>query len=384
MTARPILYADHNATTPLRPAALAAMTRALEQGGNPSSVHGPGRAARATLEAARETIAAALDARPDSVVFTSGATEGLHLAMESARAMGFGPVLVGAAEHDAVWAYAGVLFPDFETIPVDLDLRPDLDWLAGRLDRLDQGQRPLVILQAANNETGTVMPVGRAAAMVRQRGGALICDAVQALGRIDPIGFAGATDWLVLSSHKIGGPPGAGALIAAPGLIVGGPRAGGGQERGARPGTQNVPAIAGFAAAVAEVCADGAVASYQALTGAERDAYEAMMLDGMPGAQVMGAGAMRLANTSCLAIPGWEAARQVMALDLEGAAISAGAACSSGKVKMSRALAAAGHPPDLASSAIRASFGWTTQAGDGARLASLHLAAARRARRLAA
>lgn len=383
MTARPLLYADHNATTPLRPAARAAMLRALEEGGNPSSVHGPGRAARATLEAAREALAAALDARPDSVVFTSGATEGLHLAMESARAMGFGPVLVGAAEHDAVWAYAGVLFPDFETIPVDGDLVPDLGWLAERLGQL-AGQRPLVILQAANNETGTVVPVGRAAALVRQQGGALICDAVQALGRIDPIGFAGATDWLVVSSHKIGGPPGAGAVIAAPGLIVGGPRAGGGQERGARPGTQNVPAIAGFAAAVTEACAPEAIRAWQALTGAERDAYEAMMLDGMPGARVMGAGALRLANTSCLAIPGWEAARQVMALDLEGAAISAGAACSSGKVKMSRALAAAGHPPDLAASAIRASFGWTTQAGDGARLASLHLAAARRARRLAA
>lgn len=383
MTARPHLYADHNATTPLRPAARAAMARALEEGGNPSSVHGPGRVARATLEAAREAVAAALDARPDSVVFTSGATEGLHLAMESARAMGFGPVLVGAAEHDAVWAYAGVLFPGFETIPVDTDLVPDLDWLARRLTELS-GQRPLVILQAANNETGTIVPVGRAAALVRQHGGALICDAVQALGRIDPIGFAGATDWLVVSSHKIGGPPGAGAVIAAPGLIVGGPRAGGGQERGARPGTQNVPAIAGFAAAVTEACAPGTIKAFQALTGTERDAYEAMMLDQMPGARVMGAGAPRLSNTACLAIPGWDAARQVMALDLEGAAISAGAACSSGKVKMSRALAAAGHAPDLAASAIRASFGWTTQAGDGARLAALHLAAARRARRLAA
>lgn len=386
MTRPPRLYADHNATVPLRPAARAALMAALEAGGNPSSVHGEGRAARAILEGARETLAGLLGAQPALVTFTSGATEALHLALESARAMGFGgadgaDVYLGAGEHDAAWAMARHLWPQAQVIPVSRDLVPDLDWLEARLAEraaMPDPARPLVVLQAMNNETGTLVPLGRVSTLVRLRGGALVCDAVQAFGKTGTGTLQGSADWLVVSSHKIGGPAGAGALVAAPGAEVVSRRPGGGQERGVRAGTQNVAAIAGFAAAALEACPDAALAAWQRQVAAERDAYEDAMLAARPDAVVVARRALRAANTSCLAIPGWDAARQVMALDLAGAAVSAGSACSSGKVKASRVLAAGGWPPDVAGSAIRASFGWSSAPGDGARLAALHLAAASR------
>lgn len=365
------LYADHNATSPLRPEARDAMLRGLEIGGNPSSVHGEGRRAKAMLEDARELLADVSEARPEAVTFTSGATEALHLAIASAKPAGFGPVFVSAAEHDAVWSHALRLWPDVEVIPIDRDGRPMLDVLEARLNGV--GGRPLIIAQAANNETGVIFPVGRLANLARNAGGALLCDAVQAFGKISVSAFAGFADWLVVSSHKIGGPPGAGALIAAPGAPVASDRSGGGQERGARPGTENVPAIMGFAAAADRACRDDAVAVFQVQTGAERDAFEAAVRIGMPDVVILASEAPRLPNTSCIALPGREAARQVMGLDLAGAAISAGAACSSGKVKASRVLTAAGWPSEVAGSAVRASFGWSNQPGDGARLAERYL-----------
>jgi cysteine desulfurase len=388
---QPRLYADHNATVPLRPGARAAMVRALDLGGNASSVHGEGRAARAIVEGARETLAELLGCQPALLTFTGGATEALHLALESAYLSGYGApaaegappaVFIGAGEHDAVWAMTFALWPQARVIPVDLDIKPDPDWLAGEL--AGAGPRPLVILQAMNNETGTLVPLGRISTLVRATGGSLLCDAVQAFGKIGAGAFQGFADWLVVSSHKIGGPVGAGALVRAPGAELVNRRPGGGQELSMRAGTQNVAAIAGFAAAAAEACTDEAVAAFQQQTGAERDAYEAMLRAGAPDAVIIAEWALRAANTSCVALPGWEAARQVMALDLAGAAVSAGAACSSGKVKASRVLLAGGHSAAVATSAIRASFGWSSIAGDGERLASLHLAAAQRARRLAA
>jgi cysteine desulfurase len=372
------LYADHNATSSLRPEAREALLRALDVGGNASSVHGEGRAARRVLEDARELLARTLEVRADDVTFTSGATEALHLAMETASSMSFSPVLVSAVEHDAVWAAAGVLWPQFETIPVNAGALIDASWLQTRLRQLEPGQKPLVIAQGANNETGTIQMLDKIATMTRAAGGAMICDGVQMAGKVKSSSFTGMADWLVLSSHKIGGPPGAGALITLPGTPVINQRPGGGQERGARAGTENVPAIAGFAAAAAVACGNEAIDAYLSLTASERNAFE-LALVRQVRVDLIGQSVRRLTNTSCVGMAGWEAARQVMALDLAGASISAGSACSSGKVKTSRVLAASGWAPAIAGSTIRASFGWSTVPGDGQRLAELYLTAASRA-----
>jgi cysteine desulfurase len=250
-----------------------------------------------------------------------------------------------------------------------------MDWVSTRLS--EDGGRPLLIMQGANSETGTIQPLNRLSTQVRALGGALLCDGVQMLGKVPSSDFAGFADWFVASSHKIGGPGGVGALVTAPGIILANSRPGGGQEKGARSGTQNVAAIAGFAAA-AEACSDTAVYAYQLLTQTERNRFEALLSEQIGSLIILGQSTRRLANTSCVAVPHWEAARQVMALDLAGFAISAGSACSSGKVKSSRVLTAAGYGPEVAACAIRASFGWTTQTGDGQLLAEAYLKAGAR------
>jgi cysteine desulfurase len=368
------IYADHNATSPLRPNAREAMLRALDLTGNPSSVHGEGRAVRALMEDSRETIGAALACAPDAITFTSGATEALQLAMDSAKAMGFGPVYLCAVEHDAVWAYAHALWPDLIVVPVNENALVDMAWVSARIG--EDGGRPLLIMQGANSETGTIQPLDRLSTLVRSAGGAVLCDGVQLLGKLPSSTFAGFADWFVVSSHKIGGPGGAGALVAAPGIVLANSRPGGGQEKGARSGTQNVAAIAGFAAAAREACSDEAVLAYQSLTQTERGAFELALAEHVRGLVIVGQTARRLSNTSCVAAPNWEAARQVMALDLAG--FSAGSACSSGKVKASRVLGAAGFGAEVAGCAIRASFGWNTQIGDGQLLAQAYLKAGAR------
>ena len=373
------LYADHNASSPLRPEAREAMLRVLDLGGNPSSVHSEGRAAKRILEDARESLARILECGADAVTFTSGATEALHLALESAKAMGFGPVYVSAVEHDAVWSYAAKLWPEAQLIPVNQGALLDVAWLGQELD--GQGGQPLVIAQGANNETGTIQPLTALSTRVRAAGGALLCDAVQLLGKVSVAQFAGFADWLVVSSHKIGGPMGAGALIAAPGIDVFNGRPGGGQERGARSGTENVAAIAGFTAAAAIACHDDGVQAYQDLTSQTRHAFELAVAGALTNVDFVSHQVHRLSNTSCLLVDGWEGARQVMAMDLAGAAVSAGSACSSGKVKISRILKACGYSDSAASSSIRASFGWSSRIEEGARLAELYLQAAARAGR---
>lgn len=374
------LYADYNATAPLRPQARAAILVALDLGGNPSSVHGEGRAAKRLMEDSRETLAGALECAPDAITFTSGATEALHIAMDSAKAMGFGggfgPVYVSAVEHDAVWAYAAKLWPEVQIVPVNENALIDHDWMAAQLASVSG--KPLLIVQGANSETGTIQPLDRLSTIVRAAGGAIICDGVQMLGKLPASSFAGLADWFVVSSHKIGGPAGVGALVAAPGTTLANNRPGGGQERGARAGTENIAAIAGFAAAASVACSDEAVAAFQMLTQCERNGFELALAEKIGGLVIVSQFARRLSNTSCVAIPKWEAARQVMALDIAGFAISAGSACSSGKVKTSRILGAAGFGPDIAGCAIRVSFGWNTQAGDGQALAQAYLKAGAR------
>ncbi len=332
----PALYLDANATEPLRPAARAAALAAMDLGGNPSSVHAAGRAARRLLEEAREALAARFGARPQDVVFTSGGTEANALAL---RGLAAGRrLLVGATEHPAVRAAA----PDAGLLPVLADGTLDLAALAAALAA---GPPALVALMAANNETGVLHPLEAAAALCRQHGALLHVDAVQAAGRV-PVTLLG--DSLAVSGHKLGGPPGAGALLLRPGLDLAPLIAGGGQERGRRGGTEALPAIAGMAAALAE--ATPAAAARLAVL---RDAIEA----GAHGAQVAGAGAPRLPNTSSLVLPGVAAETQVIALDLAGMRVSAGAACSSGKVGRSPVLDAMGLG-EAAGCGIRVSLPW--------------------------
>ena len=355
-------YLDANATEPLRPAARDAVIAALGTLGNPASGHAAGRAARRVLEDARERLAARFEAPAAGVVFTSGGTEADALAIHG---LGEGRrVVVGATEHDAVRAAA----PGVAVLPVDRDGVARLDHLPALL----ADGPALLCLMLANNETGTVQPVAEAARLCRAAGALLHVDAVQAAGRM-PVSLARlGADSLALSSHKLGGPPGAGALLLAPGVEIEALVRGGGQERGRRGGTQNLPAVAGFAAA-ADAGRPGHLAAL-------RDRIEAGAV--ALGAVVLG-GPDRLPNTSCLALPGVRAESQVIALDLAGVQVSAGAACSSGKVARSHVLDAMGAGA-LAGEAIRVSLPWNaTDADADAFLAVYAAMTARLARRAA-
>lgn len=353
-------YLDHNATTPLRPEAREAMLAAFDIAGNPSSLHGEGRAARALIEAARRQVAAFVGGAPDDVIFTSGATEALNLALgpDAYRGAPFQRLLFSAAEHAAVRAghrFGGAV----TTLPLTRDGTLDLDGLA---DALRGAARPLVALQAANNETGVVQPVAAAAALTEAAGGTLICDAVQAAGKIACDFNSLPADVLVLSAHKFGGPKGTGALCVRAGnthlkeaLIRGG-----GQERGLRSGTENVAGIAGMAAALAAL----PDAPADRGSGAWRGRLEAELARHAPEAVIFGAAAERLPNTVCFAIPGIEARLLTMGLDLEGVAVSAGSACASGKIETSPGLLAMGVPEDLARGAVRLSLGWSNEEAD--------------------
>ena len=344
------LYLDANASEPLRPEARTAAAAALDVAGNPSSVHAEGRAARRLLEEARESVAALAGLAPAAVVFTSGGTEANATALAGCAAEGR-RVLAGATEHDSVLR----AIPAAERIPVDRDGVIDLGALATAL----ADPRPAAVaVMLANNETGTLQPIAEVAALCRRAAARLHVDAVQAPGRL-PLGDLGAlgADTVALSAHKAGGPKGAGALLLASGWWPGPLLRGGGQERGMRAGTEPLPAIAGFAAALAAAEAWRA-AGGAARLGALRDAILAGLAVRVPHAVPIAMGASRLANTLCLALPGVAAATQVMALDLAGIAVSAGSACSSGKVAESHVLRAMGLGP-LAGSAIRVSLPWT-------------------------
>ncbi len=333
------------------------MLAALDLCGNPASVHAAGRAARRVLEDARDAIAARFGAH--SVVFTSGGTEADAAAI---HALGHGRrLLIGATEHDAVRAARA----DAQTVPVDADGVMDL---AALRHALADGPPALVCLMLANNETGTIQPIPEAASVCRAHAARLHVDAVQAAGRMDvDLGALGA-DSLAISSHKLGGPAGAGALLLAgepdgPALLPGG-----GQERGRRGGTPPVAAIAGFAAAATAPLAD---------LHPLRQAVEAAVA--AEGGVVLG-GANRLSNTVCAALPGVAALTQLIALDLAGVAVSAGSACSSGKVARSHVLAAMGLGT-MAAEAIRISLPWDATAAGVAHFAAAYAAMSRSASR---
>ncbi|GEB36992.1 cysteine desulfurase [Gluconacetobacter liquefaciens] len=363
------IYFDANASEPARPAALEALARAGAVTGNPSSVHRAGRQARAVLESARERLAALFGARAENCVMTSGGTEANLLAV---AALGGGRrVLASAVEHDAVRAAAVA-----ESIPVDGNGVVLLDVL-GRMLAEPDARPALVCLMLANNEVGTIQPVAEAARLCRSHGALLHVDAVQAAGRIAVDLRALGADSLAISGHKFGGVKGAGALLLAGEATrtLTPVMAGGGQEMGRRGGTPALPAIAAMAEAAAE--AVGALAAGNAASemAGWRDAIEAAAV--AVGAVACGAAAPRLPNTLSLALPGRAAQTQLIALDLAGFGVSAGSACSSGKVARSHVLEAMGLGP-LAGEAIRVSLPWTTREEDVTRFIDAYRAMAAR------
>jgi cysteine desulfurase len=356
-------YFDWNATAPLRPQARAAMLAALDAAGNPSSVHAEGRAARRLIETARESVAALVGAEPRNVVFTSGGTEANVLALAPVSAAGAAPrdrLLVSAVEHPSV--LAGGRFPAaaIEQVPVTGDGRLDLAALERRLAAL--GGHVLASLMLANNETGVVQPVSEVARLVHAAGGRLHVDAVQGAGRIPCDINALGADLLTVSGHKIGAPKGVGALVRRDGAEPMPLMRGGGQEQGMRAGTENVPGIAGFGAAAA--AARTALAAEGARSAALRDRLEAGLKAATPEVVIFGAAVERLPNTTLFAVPGMKAETAVIAFDLEGIAVSSGAACSSGRVQPSHVLAAMGVAAELAGAAVRVSLGPTTAESD--------------------
>lgn len=348
-------YLDYNARAPLREDVQAAIVAALDKCGNPSSVHRQGRESRAVVEAARQEVASLFSVRPTSVVFTSGATEANAIALRSRTSDGTPQrLLVSAIEHgsvrDAVVA---------EAIPVLSDGRVDVDAL-GRLLAADS--RPAIVaVMAANNETGVVQPVGEVAAVTRRFHAVFHCDATQAPGRMSVDEIATHADTIALSAHKIGGPPGCGALLILNDRAVAPLFAGGGQEMRRRPGTENVVGIAGFGAACRAILDDPSEGRrVQRL----RDALETAIRTTGSGGRFYGTTAPRIGNTSSIGMPGVPAETQVMHFDLCKIAVSAGAACSSGKVQASSVLLSMGVDRRSAGEAIRVSLGWGSTQSD--------------------
>ena len=366
---RTSVYLDYNATAPLRPEAREALLRALESPANPSSVHAAGRAARDVVERARAQVGALVGVPAGSVTFVSGGTEANALALESAKVAGVERIIISAIEHDAVTETAKASGLPVEILPVDANGVADLTWLA---QALEQPGKTLVCLMLANNETGVIQPVAEASSLVRARDGWLHVDAVQAAGKI-AVDFSGlGADTMALSAHKLGGPQGVGALVAGTRATVTRRQHGGGQERGRRAGTENVAGIAAFGSAA--IAAQAGLASL-AEQAHWRDALAQRVK--AEGAVVLGERAERLPQTLCFAGEGFGSEVQVMNMDLAGVMVSAGSACSSGKVKASRVVEAMGRT-DLAPFALRVSGGWASTEADWIKCGDAWLAAWKR------
>jgi len=344
--AEPRAYLDYNASAPLLDVARAAMLATLELPGNASSVHAEGRAARRLIEEARVDVAALVGGRPEHVVFTSGATEAASTLLTPHWKMGRSPLAVShlyvcASDHPCFLSGGRFTADRVTRIGVDRNGIVRLDELADHLARHDRNLGlPLVAIHAANNETGVVQPVAEVAAVVKAAGGVLVVDAVQIAGRIPIDMTKGYGDFLILSAHKLGGPKGVGAFVGLSDLMMPVPLVtGGGQEKGFRAGTENVAGIAGFGA-VARVgrTAAGRVDAVRAL----RERIDAAILRVAPDAEIFGQRVERLANTVFFAIPGVKAETAQIAFDLAGISVSAGSACSSGKVGPSHVLKAMG------------------------------------------
>lgn len=352
-------YLDYNATNPVKPEIAEAMAAALLQVGNPSSVHRHGRLARRLLDDAREDVALLLGAAPREIVFTSGGTEANNLALS--LAMSGGPVtrlLVSSIEHASVLDVARSHPVECVLIPCTKEGIVDLDALRSLLSEPSpNGGRTLVCVMLVNNETGIVQPVREACEMAHEAGALFHCDAVQAVGKMEFSWSDLDVDMMSVSAHKFGGPTGVGALVVKDALTLTPSIRGGGQEEGRRGGTQNVPGIVGFGRAAALARRDMMVLRE---IGLWRDGLEEEVAEIAPDAVFFGRDAPRIPTTTCFALPGLSAETQVIALDLAGVSVSAGAACSSGKVTASHVLTAMGASAEEAASAIRISFGWAS------------------------
>jgi cysteine desulfurase len=382
------VYLDYNATAPVRPAVADAVARALGVTGNPSSVHAEGRTARGLIEDAREKVAALVGASPRDVVFTSGGTEAANTVL-SPGLRGRGGArptrcLVSATEHVCVLEGARFGSDAIEVLPVDRNGIVEITELERRLTT---GAPALVSIQAANNETGVLQPLAGPARLTHEAGGLFHTDAVQAAGKIRLDIASLGVDAVSLSAHKIGGPSGVGAVVLNGVQLDNRLLRGGGQERGSRAGTENVPGIVGFGAA-----AEIAIAELEdngARLMALRAKLEAEIQRLAPDALVFGAAVDRLPNTTAFAVPGIKAETLLMRLDLDGVAVSSGSACSSGKVRRSHVLEAMCVPDNLTEGTIRVSSGWNTREDDVTHFVqaferALHALHTRRARRRAA
>jgi cysteine desulfurase len=360
------IYLDHAASAPLRPEAREAMLPFLDaRFGNPSSVHRFGREARAALEDARARLAALIGASPGEVVFTRAGTEADNLAvLGRAREAPGAPVAVSTVEHRAVLASAGAAAQEGSPLlplPVDAD---GVVWMDG-VDSALETAPALVSVMWANNEVGVLQPVAEIGERCRSAGVVFHSDAVQALGKVPVRVDRVAVDLVAFSAHKVGGPKGVGALYVRRGTRLRPLLFGGGQERGMRPGTEDVAGAAGFAAAAAAAEEQRETAMRRA--AGLRDRLEAGLREAVPGLVVNGAGAPRLATISNVSVPGADPQALLIGLDLEGIAVSSGSACSSGGVEPSHVLTAMGLPPAVAGPSIRFSLGWTTTEEEMAR-----------------
>lgn len=349
-----LIYLDYNATTPLRPEAQEAMLEVMAAPANPSSVHTLGRKAKQRLEEAREVIARAVSAFPNEVIFTASGTEANNLAL---RSFAGHALLVSSIEHASVFRTAQRLGGDF--LPVDEHGVLKLDVLKDRLTAL-AGKPALVSVMLANNETGVIQPIAEIAKLVKEHGGLLHCDAVQAIGKIPvDMGLLGV-DMLTISAHKCGGPVGVGALIVRQGVEVKPQQTGGGQEQGRRAGTENIAAIVGFAKALELAANYHDMARVRPMI----DKIEQEILAFASDAVIASHAVSRLPNTTQIIMPNIPSETQLMTFDLEGLAVSAGSACSSGRIEPSHVLRAMGMPDSLAGCAIRVSLGWGSKEAD--------------------
>ncbi len=353
---QPSIYLDYNATSPLLPEVADAVPRWLEIYGNPSSVHHLGRRARSLMEGARESVAKLANANAQDIVFTSGGTEANALALRSLKALARGGPIIGSSiEHPSVLAHAD----GNNLIPVDVNGQIDLEALEKILKAV--GGPAVVATMLANNETGVVQPIEKVREIARHYGAFVHCDAIQGPGRL-PIDIVSLdVDCLSLSAHKIGGLKGAGALVLQSGLHLGADMIGGGQERRRRGGTENVIGIAAFGIAASHTQDNSAEISRIAQL---RDELESEIIKNVSGAEIFGQNVERLCNTICVSIPDVTSETQLMRLDLDGIAVSAGSACSSGKVEPSHVLLAMGVSPQKAKCAIRISLGRATAEAD--------------------
>ena len=378
-----MIYLDHNATSPARPQVIEALLPYLaERAGNPASVHGPGRLARQGLDEARRKVGALLGVHESRVIFTSGGTEANNLALfgQTARSGFRGHLVTSVVEHPSVLRSCEVLEQRGMTVS-----RLPVDGL-GRVDPADvdaaiQGDTVLVSIMHANNETGVIQPIERIAAICRRSGVLFHSDRAQTIGKW-PLGLqypgqqpgenpAAEPDMVSLSAHKFGGPKGTGALVVSNAIAMEPQLVGGGQERGHRSGTENLPGIVGFGAAAEQVMAEAAVESQAMAT--YRDFLETRLAEALPACVVFGQGADRLPNTTAVGCPGLDGETLVMNLDLAGFAVSSGSACSSGRAEPSPVPRAMGVSETLARSMVRISLGWNTRREEVERFAAAYI-----------